>query len=663
MPQALTNRVLLVGWDAADWKVITPLMDAGAMPNLQKFADHGVIGNLSTLYPVLSPMLWTSIATGKRANKHGIHGFAEPDPITGGVRPVTATGRKTRAIWNMLNLNGKRSNVIGWWPSFPAEPINGVMVANHYQKAAGGPDDPWPMRKATVHPDDLHATLGGLRVHPHDITEQQLLPFVPGAAKIDQSKDGRLAGIARILAECSSVHAAVTAVMQYKPWDFTAVYYDAIDHFSHGFMRYHPPRLSWISEADFSLYRDVIKTAYQFHDMMLGTLMYLAGEDTTVILVSDHGFHPDHLRPREVPNEPAGPAEEHRPFGIFAALGPGIRRDELVYGASLLDVTPTILTLFGLPVGRDMDGKPLLGALQPVDPLYIDSWDGLTGDDGSHPGDLKTDAADEHEALQQLVDLGYIEVPDDEQQVAVANTVKELRYNLARDLFGARRYLEAAPLLDELWNKHPSESRFGLKLFDCYLATGQTDRARATLDLIVERKAVHSGKARLDLEDLLVHFDEAGRKREDLGDQELRKLQKLSRNASTNEATLAYLRARLLQSEGRLDESLAELDKAQEITDPSRTVTEPDAWRDLYGNGQVVRCHRHLQRHPPDGSGQSGCLDGAVPVSACTEGTARKGAGNDHGLHRPGLSQSQGAFSMRGCTAESRQAERGMPLV
>ena len=74
--KALSKKILVIGWDAADWKVITPLMDAGKMPNLQKFADNGVVGNLSTLYPVLSPMLWTSIATGKRAYKHGIHGFA-----------------------------------------------------------------------------------------------------------------------------------------------------------------------------------------------------------------------------------------------------------------------------------------------------------------------------------------------------------------------------------------------------------------------------------------------------------------------------------------------------------------------------------------------------------------------------------------------------------
>jgi len=80
-PTARSKRkVLLVGWDSADWKVINPLLDAGKLPHLEQLIDGGIIGNLATLYPILSPMLWTSIATGKRPMKHGIHGFAEPDP-------------------------------------------------------------------------------------------------------------------------------------------------------------------------------------------------------------------------------------------------------------------------------------------------------------------------------------------------------------------------------------------------------------------------------------------------------------------------------------------------------------------------------------------------------------------------------------------------------
>ena len=117
------KKVLLIGWDAADWRAIHPLVDQGKMPAMEHFINHGVIGDLATLQPVLSPMLWTSIATGKRPYKNGVHGFTEPDPVTGGIRPVTNLSRKTKAIWNILNQQGLKSNVVGWWPSNPAEPI------------------------------------------------------------------------------------------------------------------------------------------------------------------------------------------------------------------------------------------------------------------------------------------------------------------------------------------------------------------------------------------------------------------------------------------------------------------------------------------------------------------------------------------------------------
>src|SRR5579862_398211 len=128
------TRVLFVGWDAADWKVIRPLLDQGQMPNLARLIAGGVSGNLATLYPPLSPMLWTSIATGKRPGKHGIHGFIEPVPGGGGIRPISVLSRTARAVWNILNQNAKRCVVVGWWPSHPAEPIDGVMVSDFYHK-------------------------------------------------------------------------------------------------------------------------------------------------------------------------------------------------------------------------------------------------------------------------------------------------------------------------------------------------------------------------------------------------------------------------------------------------------------------------------------------------------------------------------------------------
>ena len=102
------------------------------MPTLASLMSAGVSGNLATIQPVLSPMLWNSIATGKRADKHGICGFVEPKPDGSGVRPVTSTSRQCKALWNILSQEGLRSNVVSWYASHPAEPIDGAVVTDRY---------------------------------------------------------------------------------------------------------------------------------------------------------------------------------------------------------------------------------------------------------------------------------------------------------------------------------------------------------------------------------------------------------------------------------------------------------------------------------------------------------------------------------------------------
>lgn len=557
--------MLVIGWDGADWKVASPLIDAGKMPNLQRLVDTGVMGNISTLYPVLSPMLWTSISTGKRAHKHGIHGFAEPDPSTNTVRPITNLGRKCKTIWNILNQNGKKCNVVGWWPSNPAEPINGVMVSNHFQTAPGKLEkNQWPMRLGTVHPPELSQQLAKFRVHPYELEPQQLLPFIPDAAKIDQEKDKRISMVAKTLAECSGVHAVATAIMQHEPWDFMAVYYDAIDHFSHGFMKYHPPREKWVSEEDFELYKNVIETAYRFHDIMLGTLLQLAGPDTTVILLSDHGFHPDHLRPQMISNEPAGPADEHRQFGMLVLNGPGIKQDELVFGASLLDITPTILALYDLPVGEDMDGKPLMSVFEhPFDPHMISSWDLVEGEDGRHPQDFRIDPVDTRESLKQLAELGYIDQPDEDQNKAVQETLRELRYNLARDYLDSQHLPEAIQIFSELWDEFPDEGRFGVKLFSCYLSLKDVTNAETTLNRLIEQKQRYAKVAADELNELREELSDV--KPEELNQRDTRKMMRLRRRAITNPNAFAYMRGSLLHAKGEFEEALVALKNAEGV--------------------------------------------------------------------------------------------------
>jgi predicted AlkP superfamily phosphohydrolase/phosphomutase/tetratricopeptide (TPR) repeat protein len=486
MSQALAKKVLLIGWDAADWKVINPLLDQGLMPTLDDFINHGVMGNLATLRPILSPMLWNSIATGKRPEKHGILGFMEPDPQTGGVRPVTSTSRKVKAIWNILTQRGYKTHALGWFAGHPAEPINGVCVSDLYPYAVAPLEKEWPLPPGAVHPDSLRETFAGLRMHPAEVTEAAILPWIPRAAEIDQEKDKKLNSFAKILSENCSIHNVATWILQNEPWDFMAVYYNGIDHFCHGFMHFHPPRMAGVPEDKFELYKDVVNGAYRFHDMMLDTLLQLAGPDATVLLVSDHGFHSDHLRPRGIPAEPAGPAVQHRPFGVFCMKGANIKQDERIYGATLLDVTPTILTLFGLPIGEDMDGRVLVQAFEePPEIERIPSWESELGECGMHPADLRMDPAAAQAVLEQFVALGYVQPPSEDQAKAVESTIREQDYNLARTYLDGRRYQDALPILQELDRKWPDQVRFAQHLAQCYLLLRRREEAKIILQRLI----------------------------------------------------------------------------------------------------------------------------------------------------------------------------------
>ncbi len=486
MPEPLAKKVLLIGWDAADWKVINPLLDQGLMPTLDDFINHGVMGNLATLRPILSPMLWNSIATGKRPNKHGIHGFMEPDTQNGGIRPVSSTSRKVKAIWNILTQRGFKTHVLGWFAGHPAEPINGISISDLFPYATAPQDQPWPLPPGAVHPESLRDTFAELRMHPADVTEAAILPWIPRAAEVDQEKDKGLMSFAKILSENCSIHNAATWILQNEPWDFLAVYYNGIDHFCHGFMHYHPPRMEGIPEDRYEIYKDVVNGAYRFHDMMLETLLNLAGPEATVLLVSDHGFHSDHLRPRGIPAEPAGPAVQHRPFGIFCMKGQHVQQDERIYGATLLDVTPTILTLFGLPVGADMDGRVLVQAFEePPQIARIPSWEQELGECGMHPSDLRMDPAAAQAVLQQFVALGYIQPPSEDQSKAVASAVREANYNLARDYLDCSRPDDALPLLEDLAKNDPKQTRFQMHLAQCYLALSRRAEAKQILEALI----------------------------------------------------------------------------------------------------------------------------------------------------------------------------------
>ena len=341
-------KTILLGLDGLDWQLLRPLMARGELPAFQYLAAKGVTGNLHTLEPTLSPMLWNSIATGKRAAKHGIHGFTEVDEKTEAVRPSSSLTRQCKAVWHLLQQNGARCHVLNWFASHPAEPLNGSSVSDLFPEGAPPLDQPWPLRAGLVHPARLGAALAELRMSPDELDGELIQLFVPRAAEVDQAKDKRLFVLARELSKAFTVHNAATWLLQNEPVDFLAVYWRTPDLLFHFFMPFHAPTLEGVEPKLAELYGDVVNSTCRLYDRMLGAYLHLAGPDANLIVVSDHGFQSGAQRPPFNENPFANPEAWHRPQGVFLACGPLLKAGEEIHGARLLDVTPTILTLHGL---------------------------------------------------------------------------------------------------------------------------------------------------------------------------------------------------------------------------------------------------------------------------------------------------------------------------
>ena len=211
------QKALLIGWDAADWKMILPLMDAGKMPNVERLVDRGVMGQIATLQPPLSPMLWTSIATGKRPFKHGIHGFSEPTADGLGVQPVTNLSRRCKAVWNILNQNGcpqYRDRMV-------AEPSRGTDSRRYgvglLPSRRAGRWRRWPIIPGTVHLRNSPIPWPSSAAPAEGVVGEMVQAFIPGARRNRPRKDRRLIGLASDPRECVSIHSAATWLIENRP--------------------------------------------------------------------------------------------------------------------------------------------------------------------------------------------------------------------------------------------------------------------------------------------------------------------------------------------------------------------------------------------------------------------------------------------------------------
>jgi predicted AlkP superfamily phosphohydrolase/phosphomutase len=281
---SLANRVMLIGWSGADWSMIHPLLDAGELPALERLINEGSIGRIMSLQPGVTPMVWSSIATGMRPERHGVTGYLRRNGE--GILPTSAADRTVAPFWSVSSAVGLKTHVVNW-PTYPAEPINGVFISHLFARFGDHLGLAYNALPRAITAQDSY-DLSTLRIDPHELGLAELLPFVPHAAHVDQDRDPGLAILASRLADAASAHAMATSVLS-GDWQVAAICYDLIDRLGHSFMRFHPPRGN-VTQRSFDLYRGVMTQAYRFCDQMLGRLLELAGHDVHVMLFSDHGI-------------------------------------------------------------------------------------------------------------------------------------------------------------------------------------------------------------------------------------------------------------------------------------------------------------------------------------------------------------------------------------
>ncbi|MCI0408074.1 MAG: alkaline phosphatase family protein, partial [Acidobacteria bacterium] len=163
------GRVIVLGLDGLDPRAVDLLMSEGKLPSFAKLRQEGAYGRLQSRKPLLSPVVWTTIATGKTPDQHGIGHFVAIDEKTGESLPVTSEMRRVKAVWEILSDSKKKVGVVGWWTTWPADTVNGSIVSDHTcyhflfpqgagsQGAAGGQGT-----SGLTHPPELFARLAPL---------------------------------------------------------------------------------------------------------------------------------------------------------------------------------------------------------------------------------------------------------------------------------------------------------------------------------------------------------------------------------------------------------------------------------------------------------------------------------------------------------------------
>jgi len=389
------TKVMLIGLDSINFDCIDPLLKEGRLPNIQYLMKNGSYGKLKSIRPMASPVLWTSMVTGKNYYKQGINFFLQnvyyvptlDKPILiprgFGIHDIvklfkiykeehTPIGkwRKVKAIWNILSEHKKTVGLVGYWCTWPAEEVNGFIVSDRFhfggsfssQKAEGlklAKENTGETVPDLTYPTGLYKDIIGMRIHPSSLSPDTAKRFMN--VDIDPSTytintDDKVSEIMMAYSQDESyARVGLELYNRYNP-DFFSVYAEGPDVAGHLFWDAHEPDNpvfgGGVTEDNINKFGNTINAYYEYVDEILGRYLKVMDKDAILIVCSDHGMGANPV----VDQYPPG---THRIDGSIFLMGNGVKKKNEIDNASIMDITPTILYFLGLPVAKDMDGNIL----------------------------------------------------------------------------------------------------------------------------------------------------------------------------------------------------------------------------------------------------------------------------------------------------------------
>lgn len=401
------GRLVVLGLDALDWQLVDELAAKGTVPNLARLLREAVQAELAVPAPLISPVVWTTLATGQPPQVHGVLDFLEPDPRGGPPHPVSARSRQVPAVWEMLAAAGKACAVIGWWATFPAQaPPGGVVYSDRLTEQLLG------LSATTPHladPPRAQEEALALAVRAKDVTAQDLAPVAqvsPEELATGRGEDWEdpVGGLAKLWAATVTVERLAAKELRAKR-DAVFVYLEGTDTVGHLFAPYRSPALPGVDPAKARRFGQVVDRYMAHVDAFLGQVLAQLGPEDSLVVVSDHGFTWGADRPR-VPSgaHTATAVWWHRPVGVLLVRSPHVRHPGKRVQLEVLQVAPLLLALGGMPPAAEMPGAlPDWVRLPPLPPV---NYLALLGRREVQQVELPPEARAEE--LAKLKALGYL---------------------------------------------------------------------------------------------------------------------------------------------------------------------------------------------------------------------------------------------------------------